>query len=130
MEQTSRPILRRGVYAPILTTFKDDGSGAVDLDAFSRHVARLVNADVGIILGGTLGEGPLLSREERNALTRCARETIQKASDETHVPLIVGVMGASVHECVAMAKDAADAGADAMYGRHQPNIYAETEPVY
>lgn len=114
MMRSSNHILRPGVYAPILTTFKDDGSETIDLGAFARNVARLAVADVGMIIGGTLGEGPLLSGEERKELTRCAKETLRGLDLDKSIPLIVGVMGASVRECMALAKDAAEAGADAM----------------
>lgn len=110
----SRHILRAGVYAPVLTPFKDDECNAVDIDIFSAHAARLASADVGLIIGGTLGEGPLLRREERNLLTKCARETVRNLKLDHSVPVVTAVTGASVHECVDLAEDAARAGADAM----------------
>lgn len=114
MSTTPSHILRPGVYAPILTPYKDGGTNEVDLDAFSRSVARLAQADVGMILAGTLGEGPLLDREERSSLARCAKSTLRDLQLDTKIPLIMGVMGASVRECVILSKDADAAGADAM----------------
>ncbi|KAL1851646.1 hypothetical protein VTK73DRAFT_9392 [Phialemonium thermophilum] len=104
--------VRPGVYAPILTPFRDDGSEEVDLEAFAASVARLGAADVGIVLGGTLGEGPLLEREERIALIKRAKKAL--ADSGSSVPVIAGVVGASVRECVVQAQDAASAGADAV----------------
>jgi len=107
--------LRPGVYAPILTPYKDEGTGAIDLEAFSRSVARLARADVGMIIAGTLGEGPLLDQEERTSLAKCAKSTLESLNLEDQIPLIIGVMGASVRECVAQSKAAAEAGANAVY---------------
>lgn len=104
-------ILLPGVYAPILTSFKGGSSDEVDLAAFSRSVGRLARAGVGIIVGGPY----MLGREERNALTRSAKDTLQKMRFERQIPIIVGVMGSDVRECVALAKDVAECGADAMY---------------
>lgn len=109
-----RHVLRQGVYAPILTTFKHDNVDEIDLVAFSACVARLARADVGMIIGGTLGEGPLLSRDEKMALTKCARETITGLNLDFPVPIIYGIMGASVSECINMSKDAEESGADAV----------------
>lgn len=111
---TSSHILRPGVYAPVLTPFKNEECGDVDFDVFSAHAARLASADVGLIIGGTLGEGPLLGREERNLLTKCARDTLQSLKLNHPVPIVTAVTGASVRECVELAEDAARAGADAM----------------
>ncbi len=107
-------VLRPGVYAPILTPFNEDGSEEICLTAFASSVARLARAGVGILLGGTLGEGPLLEERERVALIRCARETLQQLGPDFQVPIIAGVVGASVRECVAQSNDAAGAGADAV----------------
>ncbi|KAJ5611476.1 dihydrodipicolinate synthetase [Penicillium herquei] len=107
-------VLRPGVYAPITTPFKDDGSEDILFPEFSADVARLAKANVGIVLGGTLGEGPLLEREERIKLIQTARETIQDLGLNKKIPLISGVVGTSVRECKYQAKEAADAGADAV----------------
>jgi dihydrodipicolinate synthase/N-acetylneuraminate lyase len=109
--------LRHGVYAPILTPFTEDGSEDVDYLAFAAGVARLGKAGVGIVLGGTLGEGPLLDREERIKLTKCAKKTLQDLSLDKDIPLVVGIVAASVRECVIQAEDAASSGADAVYGQ-------------
>lgn len=114
MSNNTAHILRPGVYAPILTPYKNGGTAEIDLEAFSRSVARLAQADVGMILAGTLGEGPLLDQEERSSLARCAKSTLESLRLDDKIPLIMGVMGASVRECVAQSKAAAEAGANAM----------------
>lgn len=104
--------IRSGVYTPVLTPFKDDGSEDVDIEAFKSSISRIAGAGVGVLIGGTLGEGPLLSREERKALVACAKEIVKT---QIEVPVIAGVTGASVRECVSLAQDAAISGADAVY---------------
>ncbi|KAL2865082.1 dihydrodipicolinate synthase family protein [Aspergillus lucknowensis] len=106
-------ILRPGVYAPVVTPFTDD-SETIDLPAFKANIARLAKAGVGLVLGGTLGEGPLLDREERVTLIKAARQTIQENGLDGNIPLISGIVGASVRECQAQAAEAAAAGADAV----------------
>ena len=120
MPNTSSHVLRPGVYAPVLTPFNEDGSEVVDLTAFASSVSRLGAAGVGVLIGGTLGEGPLLERNEKTALIDCAKKALGNLGDEQRVPIIAGVTGASVRECVAQAKDAASAGADAVYVRCLP----------
>lgn len=114
MTATFQHVLRKGVYAPIPTPYKHENADEIDLDAFSAGVTRLARADIGIIIGGTLGEGPLLTREERVMLTMCAKRTITPLKLDYPVPVICGVMGASVSECINLAKDAAEAKADAV----------------
>ncbi|KAJ6445222.1 4-hydroxy-2-oxoglutarate aldolase [Purpureocillium lavendulum] len=106
--------LRPGVYAPVPTPFKDDGTGGINLAAFDSIVSRIGKAGVGVLVGGTLGEGPLLERDERTTLVRSAKKTLRDAGCHDETPVIVGIFGASVRECVAQAHDAASAGADAV----------------
>ncbi|KAI1121211.1 dihydrodipicolinate synthetase [Nemania abortiva] len=106
-------ILRPGVYAPILTPFQKDGE-SINLAAFSTNVKRLATAGVGIVIGGTLGEGALLQNAERATMIKTARETIRGLNPESRVPIISGCVGASVKECVQQAQEAGAAGADAI----------------
>ncbi|KAJ8133243.1 hypothetical protein O1611_g381 [Lasiodiplodia mahajangana] len=106
-------ILRPGVYAPILTPFQKDGED-INLAAFSANVKRLAIAGVGIVIGGTLGEGALLQNTERIALIKTARKALQELGPGSRVPIISGCVGASVKECVQQAQEAGAAGADAI----------------
>lgn len=106
--------LRPGVYAPVLTPFKTDGSEDIDIHAFKASISRLAKAGVGLVLSGTLGEGNLLSREERVTLITAARELLNAQKPNNQVPIIAGIGGGSVKETVLQARDAGEAGADAV----------------
>ena len=86
-----------------------DAAGRVDAAAFERCVSRLVAAGVDSIgaLGST-GAYPYLPRTERKRAVEIARA----AAGTT--PLLVGVGAMTTHEAVACARDAAEAGADAL----------------
>ena len=63
------------VLTAIVTPFREDGS--VDLDAFRRLAAHLVdNGSDGIVVTGTTGESPTLTDEERLDLYAAAVEEI------------------------------------------------------
>jgi len=63
------------VLTAIVTPFRGDGS--VDLDAFRRLAAHLVdNGCDGLVVTGTTGESPTLSDDERVELWRAAVETV------------------------------------------------------
>ena len=114
MGSTAGAALKPGVYAPVLTPFTGGNIDEINIRVFKLAVIRLARAGVGLVLSGTLGEGSLLARDERVALIHAAREALKEnALDET-VPIIAGVGGGSVKECLLYAKDAAVAGADAV----------------
>ncbi len=105
--------LQPGVYAPVPTPFKD-GTEEIDIAAFDSTVSRIGKAGAGILVGGTLGEGPMLACDERVALIRRAKASLRDAGLQDKIPVIAGAVGASVRECIAQAEDAASAGADAV----------------
>jgi len=63
------------ILTAIATPFRDDGS--VDLDAFARLAAHLVDSGSdGLVVAGTTGEAPTLSDTEKLALFTAAVETV------------------------------------------------------
>ena len=82
-----------------------------DLDTLRKHVARVANADVGILVCGTMGEAHHLSPEERVAVIKASREALDHAGFPA-VPIIAGTGVGSTRETIARTKEAADAGAD------------------
>ncbi|KAK9447818.1 aldolase [Limtongia smithiae] len=107
----TRPLVP-GVWCPVSTfyTATDD----IDTATIGKHVVRLASAGItGIVTLGSYGEGPLLMREEKSAVNRAARRALD-AAGFAHVPVISGVTEQSVKSGVAMATDAAVAGADAV----------------
>ena len=86
-----------------------DAAGRVDAAAYEHCVARLAAAGVDSIgVLGSTGAYPYLARDER----RRAVEIARSAAGTT--PLLVGVGAMTTHDAVACAKDAAEAGADAL----------------
>lgn len=87
-----------------------DEAGIVDTDALSRLLERLVSASVQSIgLLGSTGTYAFLSRHERQRATEAAASRVAGRT-----PLIVGVAALRTSEAILLAKDAKDAGADAL----------------
>jgi dihydrodipicolinate synthase/N-acetylneuraminate lyase len=116
MSQPLQGTYRAGVYAPVLTPFKLDAPGALNLELFAVMVNRLAEAGVGLIVGGMNNEAPLLSVDERITLVKQARETVNSLQPTKPVPILAAILGSDLQEYMQMAVAAAGAGADAMYG--------------
>ncbi|KAK1953526.1 dihydrodipicolinate synthase [Colletotrichum sublineola] len=102
--------LPAGVYVPTLAFFTE--SDEVDTNTLERHIVRLINAGVaGIVVHGSNGEAVHLSREERNAMIRCAADTIHQEAHDVRVPLIAGCGAQSTRETIQLCRDAGRAGA-------------------
>lgn len=87
-----------------------DHNGRVETDALGNLLTRLIDASVHSIgLLGSTGTYAYLSRAERERAIKAAAECT--GGD---VPLIVGVGALRTDEAVALAKDAARFGADAL----------------
>lgn len=87
-----------------------DPDGRVDVDALRGLVARLVEAKVDSIgLLGSTGTYVYLSRAERRRAVEAA-----VAEARGRVPLLVGAGALRTDDAVALARDAAEAGADAL----------------
>jgi 4-hydroxy-2-oxoglutarate aldolase len=108
-------ILRPGVYALVVTPFINDSTEEIDLESFKENIFRLVKSGIGIVIGGTLGEGPLLGREGRITLIEAAREVIQHEVFNSNVPLIAAVVGASFRESLQQSIDAANGSRCSVY---------------
>jgi 4-hydroxy-tetrahydrodipicolinate synthase len=85
------------------------GSGAVDLAAFERLTSRAAKggADFLVVLGST-GEGPTVLPEERDLLIARAKKAAYGK------PIVVGTGHNSTREACALARRAAESGADAL----------------
>jgi len=87
-----------------------DADGAVAADALSRLIERLTSAGVDSIgLLGSTGGYAYLTRAERRRAVEIAAETLQRRT-----PLIVGIGALRTDEAQALARDAAEAGADGL----------------
>jgi 4-hydroxy-tetrahydrodipicolinate synthase len=97
-----------GIIPAVTTPF--DASGAIDFDGLTSNVTALLDAGVhGIVATGTMGEAGSLSAAER----RQAVEAVARAVDG-RVPVIAGVSAGTPAAAIALAADAAEAGAVAL----------------
>ncbi|MBL0938176.1 MAG: dihydrodipicolinate synthase family protein [Gemmatimonadaceae bacterium] len=97
-----------GLMVPAVSTFT--ASGELDGDAFSRNLrAHLGFGMDGVLIGGSSGESALLDDEDRRQLLTWARAEIP--SDKW---LIAGVGSESTRQTISRARDAKQAGADAV----------------
>ncbi len=86
-----------------------DADGRVDRDALARLMARLSEAGVDSVgLLGSTGSYLYLSREERRRAIEAARGV------DRRMPLLVGVGALRTDAAQALARDAQEAGADAL----------------
>jgi 4-hydroxy-tetrahydrodipicolinate synthase len=92
----------------MVTPFKRTPKQELDLEALRRHTSFLLSSGVnGVMPLGTTGEFSLLNRQERGAVVRTVAETVSGK-----IPVIAGVSESGTENAVALANDAAHAGAD------------------
>ncbi len=109
-----------GVIPAVTTKFKEDGS--LDHAEMERCFGLQMDAGCdGIIVCGSLGEGPMLSQDERI-------EVLQRAQSVTKgKPTLMTVSEAGTREACALAAKAAKAGATGLMVVPSP-IY-HTDPA-
>jgi dihydrodipicolinate synthase/N-acetylneuraminate lyase len=97
-----------GIIPAVTTPF--DASGAIDFEGLAGNVVALLDAGVhGIVATGTMGEAGSLSTAERRSVV----EAVARAVDG-RVPVIAGVSAGTPAAAIALAADAAEAGAVAL----------------
>jgi 1-pyrroline-4-hydroxy-2-carboxylate deaminase len=97
-----------GIIPAVTTPF--DASGEVDVGALEGNVAALLDAGVhGIVATGTMGEAGSLSTAERRAVVAAVVRAV-----DGRVPVIAGVSSGTPAAAIALAADAAEAGAVAL----------------
>lgn len=97
-----------GIVPPMITPLRD--RDALDIAGTERLVERILGGGVnGLFILGTSGEGPGLSY-------RLRREVIQHVCKQVRgrVPVLVGITDTAFTESIAIARFAADAGAQAV----------------
>jgi 4-hydroxy-tetrahydrodipicolinate synthase len=96
----------RGAGPALVTPMTADG--AVDLDAFTRHVEWVLDEGVDMLVPcGTTGESATLTAGEQAAVIR---RTVEVAAGR--VPVLAGAGGNDTRVVAALARAAAEAGAD------------------
>ena len=104
-----------GVHPPVATPFAEDGGLA--LDAFDANLGEWLSHPVsGIVVAGSTGEAPLLTRGELCALVET---TAARIGDRT---LTVGTGAESTREVIAVTREVAELGAHAVLVR-SPSYY-------
>lgn len=97
-----------GLMVPVVSTFAADGE--IDSAAFRKNIAlHLEHHMDGVLVAGSSGEAPLLDDAERRLLIAAARESLPSGK-----ALLAGVGSESTKQTIARARDAAEAGADAV----------------
>ena len=98
----------KGVIPPLVTPLA--GRDEIDLPGLERVIEHVLAGGVhGLFLLGTTGEGPSLSPAAQRIFVSEATQLIRR-----RVPVLVGITDSSFSESVALARHAADAGADAV----------------
>ena len=95
----------------MVTPMKEDGS--VDYDAvelLAKHLQK--NASDGILIGGSTGEEPTLTSEEKWHVFETVKRTVTKPDGSRDIKLFVGTGCSSTRETLEETKHAAQAGAD------------------
>ncbi len=123
-----RPARFGAVITAMVTPFGPDGS--LDVDA-AVDLARWLtgHGSEGLVLGGTTGEGPVLSDDELYELWR-------SVADAVTVPVLAGTGTNDTHHSIELTKRAAASGVDGVllvtpyYNRpSQDGLYAHFEAV-
>ncbi|KAL2204265.1 putative dihydrodipicolinate synthase [Sarocladium strictum] len=103
-------ILKPGAYGPLPTFFTENQE--IDYVSYEKHLLNLAKRGINPVCAGSLGEAVHLSPEERVALIKFIRRTLDDAG-LTDMPIVAGVGGSSTRETIRLAHAAASAGADA-----------------
>lgn len=93
-----------GIWAPAVTFFEND---ELDLSSQAKYYSYLSRHLTGLVVLGTNAETLLLTREERAALLRTAREAVGP-----DYPIMAGVSGHSTKQVLEFINDAHEAKAD------------------
>lgn len=98
----------KGTGVAIVTPFKK--SGAIDFESFENIVNHIIGGGIDfIVVSGTTGESPTVSKHEKKALIEFAVGAIDK-----RVPLVVGIGGNSTSDVVLAIHGTPFKGVDAI----------------
>ena len=98
----------KGTGVAVITPFKNDLS--IDFSAMGKIVEHLISGGVNyIVVLGTTGEAPTLSKDEKSALTSFTVETVSG-----RVPVVLGIGGNNTTEIVSTIREYDLEGIDAI----------------
>lgn len=111
----------RGIVPPIVTPLLDDNT--LDIAGLERLIEHVVAGGVhGIFILGTTGESQSLGFSLRCEMIKESARILKN-----RIPLLVGISDTSIADSVALAKVAAENGADAVVSA-PPYYYAAAQP--
>jgi 4-hydroxy-tetrahydrodipicolinate synthase len=97
-----------GTGVAIITPFRRDDS--IDFTALTKITEHIVSNEAEyIVVLGTTGETPTLSKDEKKAVVNCVTETVDK-----RVPVVVGLGGSNTQEIISKLKKSKLYDADAI----------------
>lgn len=99
----------------VATVLPFDAAQEIDWASYARAVQYCAMADgiAAVLVNGHAGEGGALTPQEREAVIRATRKTMDEGG-QSEKPLIAGIIAQSTREAVAEAKIAKAAGANAL----------------
>lgn len=98
----------KGTGVAVITPFKNDLS--IDFSAMGKILEHLIAGGVNyIVLLGTTGEAPTLSKDEKSALTSFTVETVSG-----RIPVVLGIGGNNTSEIVSFIRESDLEGIDAI----------------
>ncbi|KAK6458516.1 uncharacterized protein RJT20DRAFT_123488 [Scheffersomyces xylosifermentans] len=123
--QSQNAVLGAGIYSPVPTFFKG-ADFELDLDSQVKHAQMLYDSGInGVVVAGSMGESPHLTRDERAVLFK----TLRNAIPDPNFKIIAGAPPSSVKDSIAETKIAKDAGADfsilLLQGYFGPNLISQ-----
>ncbi|CDK29513.1 unnamed protein product [Kuraishia capsulata CBS 1993] len=109
MPTNSSSLLPAGMYTPIPTFFKGPLGKELDLDSQTKHAKFLYQSGInGLVVAGSLGESPHMTRKERASLVKALREAVP----DPEFKIIAGAPPSSIEDAIEETKAAKEAGAD------------------
>jgi len=109
-----------GIFPAVTTKFTEDDR--LDHGEMERCFSLQIDAGVdGLIVGGSLGEGPMLSHDEKLEVFATARKVAGKR------PVLVTVNEPGTREAASLARRAAKAGADGLMVVPSPIYHTNPE---
>lgn len=115
----------KGIYPTVVTPFRNS-AGSVDVVSLQKQIARALHNGVhGLVVLDTLGEGDLVSPEERQQVIHTAvRLSFPNA------PVVVGIHTSDAREAAAQMAQAKKLGASAVLVKYHGNAKAPPDVVY
>lgn len=97
-----------GIYVPVPTFFESD-SGALDLKLQCSHATFLAKSGIkGLVLCGSTGEAPHMTKNERSNLFSKVRTHLTENGVGQEFPIIAGVTSENIEDAIADLKAASE----------------------